>query len=372
MLTLIAAALLAAQPLPPSVRAGPVGTDPAARYDAAMSLLLDGKLEEAARAFDSLAADPLAGPLADRARTLAEVSRALAARGRFVLTEPESPAGADPAAARAKRRFDRRGRAELAFFATAYGIWTGVAAGVIGDAEDLRAYLGLAVAGGAGGLTLAILPTRHAPMPEGRAQTIESAASWGSLNGGLVAALADAGGRDVVGATLGTGVAALGTAVLLTGDRSPSSGDVALTNSGGIWGLVTGGLTLAILEDASDNTAQGVLLAGADAGLIAMALVARQVDLSRGRSLLIDAGGLLGTLAGASIPAFANPENGPAIGASGLAGMALGLGLATYLTRGWDEDRDDAAAARAGGAMAVPVLARLEGGGFSAGVAGRF
>jgi hypothetical protein len=94
--------------------------------------------------------------------------------------------------------------------------------------------------------------------------------------------------------------------------------------------------------------------------------------MSRGRSLLIDAGGLLGTLAGASIPAFANPENGPAIGASGLAGMALGLGLATYLTRGWDEDRDDAPAARAGGAMAVPVLARLEGGGFSAGVAGRF
>ena len=92
--------------------------------------------------------------------------------------------------------------------------------------------------------------------------------------------------------------------------------------------------------------------------------------MSRGRSLLIDAGGLLGALAGASIPAFANSENGPAIGASGLAGMATGLAIAAYVTRDWDEDRDEPRAARGGGAMAVPMLARLEGGGFSAGVGG--
>jgi hypothetical protein len=52
--------------------------------------------------------------------------------------------------------------------------------------------------------------------------------------------------------------------------------------------------------------------------------------------------------------------------------MATGLAIATYVTRDWDEDRDEPRAARSGGAMAVPVLARLEGGGFSAGVAGRF
>jgi hypothetical protein len=372
MLTLIAAVLLAAEPPPAlvqSARPEPVEvravTDASARYDAAMALLLDGKLEEAARAFDALAGAADAGPLADRARTLAEVSRALAARGRFVLKEPgtERPRPA---------RVDRRGRAELAFFGTIYGIWTGVATGILADAEDARVYLALALAGGAGGLTLAILPTRHAPMPEGRAQVIESAAIWGSLNGGLIAGLTDAGGREVVGATLGTGLAALGTAVLLTSERSPSSGDVALTNSGGIWGLVAGGLTLAILEDPSDKTAQGVLLAGADAGLIAMGLVARQVDMSRGRSLLIDAGGLLGTIAGASIPAFANSDNGPVIGASGLAGMATGFAVAAYVTRGWDEDRDDGPPSRAGGPMAMPVVARLEGGGFSAGLAGRF
>ena len=363
------AADLAQTEVPPSARAEPVearGTDPGTRYNAAMTLLLDGKLEEAARAFDALAVAPDAGPLADRARTLAEVSRALAARGRFVLKEPGSPDRTRPA------RLDRRGRAELAFFATAYGIWTGVATGILADADDERAYLALALAGGAGGLALAILPTRHASMPEGRAQTIESAASWGSLNGGLIAALAGADETEVVGATLGTGLAAIGTSVLLTRERSPSPGDVALTNSGGIWGLVTGGLTLAILEDASATTAQSVLLAGADAGLVAMALVARRVDMSRGRSLLIDAGGLLGTIAGVSIPAFANAENDPAIGASGLAGMALGLGFATYLTRGWDEERDEPRAARHDGGMAMPVLARLDRGGFSAGVAGRF
>ncbi len=356
-----------AQPAP-AARTEPVeaqGTDPSARYDAAMALLLDGKLEEAARAFDAVAATPGAGPLADRARTLAEVSRALAARGHFELQEPRLER-------RRPARLDRSGRAELAFFGTTYGIWTGVATGLLAEADDGRAYLALAIAGGVGGLTLAILPTRHAAMPEGRAQAIESATSWGTFNGGLIAALADADGKGVVGATLGTGLAALGTTVLLTRDRSPSSGAVALTNSGGIWGLVTGGLTLAILDDASATTAQGVLLATTDAGLLAMALVARRVEMSRGRSLLIDAGGLLGTLAGVSVPAFANAENGHAIGAAGLAGMAVGLAAGAYLSRGWDEDPDQAAAARAEGAMAAPMVARLEGGGFSAGVAGRF
>ncbi|WP_041448460.1 hypothetical protein [Anaeromyxobacter sp. Fw109-5] len=330
-----------------------------------MALLLDGKLEEAARAFGAIAGDPAAGALADRARTLAEVSRALAARGEFVLREPGRSAGAEA------RRLDRRGRAELAFFGTTYGIWSGVATGLLADADDGRVYLALTLAGGVGGLTLALLPTRHAHMPEGRAQAIESAALWGTLNGGLVAALADAGTRPAVAATLGTGLVSLGTAVALTRERSPSPGDVALTNSGGIWGLVTGGLTLALLDDVSDSTVQAVLLGGADAGLLAMALVARRVDMSRGRSLLIDAGGLLGTLGGISIPAFADSENAPLIGAAGLAGMAAGLSIATYLSRGWDEE-GSASAARPGGAMATPVVARLEGGGFTAGVAGRF
>jgi hypothetical protein len=73
-----------------------------------------------------------------------------------------------------------------------------------------------------------------------------------------------------------------------------------------------------------------------------------------------------------SVPAFANAENGHAIGAAGLAGMAVGLAAGAYLSRGWDEEPEQAAAARADGAMAVPMVARLEGGGFSAGVAGRF
>ena len=326
-----------------------------------MSLLLDGKLEEAARAFDALAVAPDAAPLADRARTLAEVSRALAARGRFVLKEP----GAEPPR---PARLDRRGRAELAFFATIYGIWTGVATGILADADDARAYLALALAGGAGGLTLGD-PARRATRRCPRAARRPSSRP---RSGARSTAVSSPRSRTRVsgewsGATLGTGLAALGTAVLLTRERSPSSGDVALTNSGGIWGLVTGGLTLAILEDASATTAQGVLLAGADAGLLAMALVARKVDMSRGRSLLIDAGGLLGALAGASIPAFANSENGPAIGASGLAGMATGLAIATYVTRDWDEDRDEPRARarrRDGGADARAARGRrLLGGG---------
>ena len=92
--------------------------------------------------------------------------------------------------------------------------------------------------------------------------------------------------------------------------------------------------------------------------------------MSRGRSLLIDAGGLLGTLGGLAIPAFADTENAPLIGAAGLGGMVAGLSLATYLSRDWDEDatRRRPRRRRDGGADARAARGR----GFSAGVAGRF
>jgi hypothetical protein len=227
--------------------------------------------------------------------------------------------------------------------------------------------------GGGGGLALAVLGTRGRAMPEGRAQAIESAAIWGSFNGGMFAALSDTTStRDVVGATLGTGALALAATTWATAGRSPSSGDVAVTNSGGIWGFATGGATLLLLADEEPSTTvvQAWLLGAADAGLVTMALLSRNIEISRGRSLLIDAGGLLGALAGVAIPVFAESDNRRVYGGAGLAGMAGGLAAATWLTRDWDRDDEDRASVS--GASAVPFLTRSAEGGFQAGLAGRF
>jgi hypothetical protein len=334
----------------------------AERYDAAMALLLDGRLAEAAAAFEEVARDPAAGALAERARALAEASRALAARGRFVLAPP-------PGAAPAPRpRPDRSGRAELALFSTAWGITTGVGIGIVAELEDVRGYVALTLGGGAAGLATSILATRGRAMPSGRAQAIESAAVWGGFNGGMIARLAGVDeGRHLLAATLGSGAAALAGAVGLTALATPSSGDVALTNSGGLWGLGAGALTLGLVGEPSEDETLGVLVGFADAGLLTGALLARRFETSRSRMLLVDAGGLVGTIAGVGIPILLESENARVVTGSGLAGMALGLGLAAWFTRDWDR-ADERPRAVSG---LSPFVARRVGG-FSAGMAGTF
>lgn len=335
--------------------------DATARYDAAMALLLDGKLLEAATAFEELARDPAAGPLAERARALADASRALAARGRFV---PGVPVRAEPRPARP----DRSGRAELTLFSTAWGIWTGVGIGVVAELEDPRAYLALALGGGGAGLATSILATRTRGMPSGRAQAIESAATWGGFNGGMLGRLAGAEeAREIVGATLGAGAAALGATVWLTSLAIPSSGDVALTNSGGLWGLAAGALTLGLIGSPTEDETLAVLVGFADAGLAAGALLSRRVEITRSRALLVDAGGLVGTLGGIAVPVFFQSEDSRVITGSGLVGMAFGLGLATWFTRGWDAHDD----ARAAGSPVAPFVTH-GGGGYTFGFAGAF
>jgi hypothetical protein len=339
LLPLLAALALAQSPAA-TAAAKPT---PDEAYGRAMSLLLDGRFPEAALAFDSLAADPSApADVAQRARALAEASRALDERGRFLLRVPPLTPPASAGQPTGATRLDRSGRGELALYATAYGIWTGIAAGVLADSDDPKLYVGLALAGGGGGLALSVLGTRGRPIPDGRTQAIEAAGNWGSLNGGLVAGLLDSSTQGAVAATLGTGVAAIAGTVALTSRRSPSSGDVAIATSGAMWGLVTGGFALALVgdDDPDEKAVLGTLLGATDAGLLTMALAARRIEISRGRSLLIDAGGVVGALAGLSVPFFLESENPRAYGAAGLGGMAAGLGAAVVLTRGWDADED--------------------------------
>jgi hypothetical protein len=90
------------------------------------------------------------------------------------------------------------------------------------------------------------------------------------------------------------------------------------------------------------------------------AFFARAVPMTASRVLLIDAGGLLGTLTGMGVSVLAqgsDPAPEPTLGV-GLAGTLIGLGLAYHLTSDWDEDDDDDAAGprlalahRAGGAQ---------------------
>jgi len=343
---------------------------PQPRFDAAYAALLEGRLADAAAGFGAVAADPAAPPaLAERARTLASACLDLAARGAFVPRPADAPLTPAPGPGRPPR-LDQRGRGELALYATGYGVWTGIAAGILFQADDPRAFAALALAGGGGALALSTLGTRGREVSAGRAQAIEAAASWGSLNGGLVAGIARAGERGVVGTTLGVGLAGLGAAALLTERHAPSSGDVALATSGSTWGLAAGALALTFVDSPGDRTVMATLLAGSDLGLAAMILAGRKVEISRGRSLLVDAGGVVGSLVGLAVPLFAKSENPKAYGVGGLLGMGAGLAAGWHLTRDWDDDAGDER--RAGAAGAAPFVVRTPSGGVTVGLAGRY
>ena len=249
-------------------------------------------------------------------------------------------------------------------------MWAGLGTSLLLGADYPRAFAATALTGGGAGLLLATVGTRGRAMPAGRTQLVEAAGNWGGVNGGLIAGLLDANARGTAGASLGVGLAGIAGAVALTGERSPSSGDVALATSGAMWGLAAGGLALTFTTDPAERDVLTALLIGTDAGLLALALAARDVEISRGRSLLIDAGGLVGTLVGLSIPLFARSESPPAYGAGGLLGMAAGLGLGAHLTRGWDEDPE--AERRGDAARVMPFVARAPDGKLAAGLAGTF
>jgi hypothetical protein len=259
---------------------------------------------------------------------------------------------------------------ELTLYAAAYGLWAGPGLAFVLGAEDARLFAAAAIAGGGAGILAGTVGTRGRPVPYGRAQVVEAAGVWGGVNGGLAAGLLDANARATVGTTLGLGLGGIAGAVALTRERSPSSGDVALVNSGGFWGLAAGALTLTFVGDPSEEQALTALLVGADAGLVAMTLATRHVEISRGRSLLIDTGGLVGALIGLSAPLFARSESAPAYGVGGLAGMAVGLGLGAHLTRGWDDDPESER--RGDAARVMPFVARAPGGTMAAGFAGAF
>jgi hypothetical protein len=127
------------------------------------------------------------------------------------------------------------------------------------------------------------------------------------------------------------------------------------------------GLLLAT-QDSNDSQAffgieQGVV----GAGLLTFALLSRNMDISRGRVLLIDAGGLLGGLVGLSAMFLSlGNDHGDAVLVGSAVGVVAGLGLTTFLTRDFDAPDDDmptvsvvpATLGRHGG-MGLAVLGRF-------------
>ncbi len=211
------------------------------------------------------------------------------------------------------------GRLELSSTAGLFGVWNGIAAGVaivphLPDGNPAAIILGtgalavgLGVGYGVGGYFLA----DALDLGEGDSRLVASSLIWGTTFG--IAALpalldvvqpsAEVGLSLSLGTVVASGFAVGGGALALASFTDLTTSHVSLINTGGWVGGLFGLLTIASLapfEPPLPAYSAGYL-AVAGGGLVAGALAGMVVDLSWGETLLLDLGGVLGTVTAGAI-----------------------------------------------------------------------
>lgn len=334
----------------PSQEAAPA-TDAAleARYHGAFEALARGERDVAVRLLESIVADAPQHSLADRARTLLSDLAA--------TKPPPSPPSSwvsddsqalEPSAHAPRRPAAREqhptsiARAELVFFQTLHGIALGAEVCAMAKCDSSQPWVLSMMLGGGAGFGLSWYFS-HDGITPGLSRALTDGVLWGAANGiGLAIATEAAEHASATGAFLAGGqLVGLGLAGLAYAELEPSAGQVSLTSSGGLWSIAAFGQLIAAFDPHYDPKTWAWLLIGTgNAGVLAGALLAHSVPMSTSRVLLIDAGGLLGTLTGLGVAVLAQGDHLHAAGTfiPGVIGTLTGLGVAYYLTRDWDAD----------------------------------
>lgn len=299
-------------------------------YQEGFDALSEDRVEEAERAFSRALAVCPNHPVA------AEMRRLARARGaRLSSGVPEEDEG--------EARPTLLAWGELVAFQTLHGVAQGLLLCAAADCQDARALSLAGFAGASVAAGLSVLGFRK--VTSGQSLAINSGTGWGAWNAIALSILLDPeDGRTVAG--LVSGVTAAGTlggiavAVLL----DPRNGSVSLANSTGIWlGVMT--LFISIAAEANfEDTTIPIELAVTNVALLGGAVASQFTDISRGRVLLIDAGGVVGLLLGLGVAALINSELPPGLlGTLPTIGIAGGLIGTYFLTAPIDAHDEDVA-----------------------------
>ncbi|RKH42514.1 hypothetical protein D7Y23_31185 [Corallococcus sp. AB050B] len=348
---------MSAPPLVAGEEACAADSDYAAGFDALVHGQDAQALELLERVIQVCPGHPYAPELARLARTRMDPAARLAqdTLARPVVAEP----GVIP-----KEPPSQGARASLTVVQTLHGITQGAMLCSISNCQDGRAFVAVSLLGGGAGAAISMLATRGG-LTQGQAAAINSGTLWGFGYGLASGSSFDLDGDSSTGAVMAGALGFTGLGILVAEFARPTAGQVSLTNSGGLWAGVVAGLLMATQSgETRDFVAleQGVV----GAGLVTFALVSRNLDISQGRVLLIDAGGILGGLVGLSaLFLVLDSDHGDALLVGTAAGVVAGLGTATLLTRDFDAPDDvpavsifPAAMGRHGG-MGLAVLGQF-------------
>lgn len=351
-------------PTVPTVPSPPSATEE--RYHEAFARLARGDRQGAIARLQQLVDAAPQHPLAARARALLQ-QLGPASSG----SASSVPAGVRPVADATADGEPRTGaaRAELTLFQTVHGGILGAEVCVMADCENARPWvLSLMLGAGLGfGVSFGLSDGGVRP---GLARALSDGTVFGAANGVWLVLLAEDGDApaSTIAAYLALGqLAGLGIGGLLYDQLMPTTGQVSLAASGGLWLPVASAELAGALGGEFDAQGWGALmLVATNGGLAAGAWLASEVPTTASRAVLIDGGGVLGTLSGLGLGVLLQDDepDSEATLAAGFAGTVGGLALAYVLTQSWDAPSASDAAS-----LHVSAMPRADGG-FSAQIGG--
>jgi len=266
------------------------------------------------------------------------------------------------------RRPSGLARAELATTQTLAGIAMGGWVCGLTECDDGRVIVSVLTLGAAAGLSGSLILTDSEGITPGRALAVNTGTAWGLYNGAMMAAIADGDGPGVFGALLAGQIIGTAGGVAIAAFSDPTAGDISMASSGGLWMgnlmFMLNGITDFEMFDGSGDLAS--ILVMSDIGVLGGALlrVFDVLQMSRSRALLIDSGGVMGTLLGMGLAVLVRGGDitAPTLFGPGLVGMLGGLTGTFFLTRDWDTPDVD---------MNLAVVPTQDGG-LTVGLGGRF
>jgi hypothetical protein len=305
-------------PDPGTAPAGPVVVQPPADFDS----------DPAWAAYDGAFRDAAAGELKLSRSRLAEIAsrwpgHPAHVRASVLLGERE-PRRDDPNAP------SNVARGEFVFWTTLGGVLLSGNLCVMIDCSTDREYAGVYTLTIGGSLAASLLATRRG-LRQGEAQLYNSVQTWGAWNSLLIN---DGFAEDAqeAGVSIALQFGGLAAGVGLWQAWKPTRGDVALANTFLFWGAM---LTVWGHLMADEEPTIRAVVAVSDLALLAGAVISSRVEVSRGRTLLIDVGGVLGIMTGGLVAVATDSDTGA--GTALMLGTLAGLGIGIAATSEWDK-----------------------------------
>lgn len=340
-------------------------------YDQAFAALADGSRDSATQLLHTLEETFPDDPLTPKARRLLDaMAKSQEAAQPELLTIDLPPTTTPPFEAPrsvAPTQPDEgteaptsMARAEVIFFQTLHGMALGLELCVMAECRDAQPFVGSMMLGAGLGFGASYLMAQDGVSP-GLARALTNGVLWGMVHGIELYSSTELSDHDhdlvALTATMALGqISGMALAGGMHQAWHPTAGQVSLTSSGGIWANVLTLQMLGVIQpDTMDDNLGWLLMATGDAGLLAGGLLARNEPMSTSRVLMIDAGGVLGTLTGLGIGVLAtssrfNEEDARVMFSLGLIGTMGGLVSSYVLTKSWQEDAHD------GGGTTTPQL----------------